>query len=104
MRDSPRTWPSIRWSLLRTDVLASVCMRSIYPPRVYISSEQTSTMTDTSHQHHGHGHTHHRHGAHASPSEAKALDPVCGMTVDPATTPHKHDHHGETYFFCSGGC
>ena len=26
------------------------------------------------------------------------------MTVDPATTPHRHDHHGETYYFCSGGC
>lgn len=33
-----------------------------------------------------------------------ALDPVCGMTVDPATTPHRHVHGGETYFFCSGGC
>ena len=26
------------------------------------------------------------------------------MTVDPATTPHRHDHHGQSYFFCSGGC
>ena len=26
------------------------------------------------------------------------------MTVDPATTPHRHVHRGETYFFCSGGC
>src|SRR5262245_28943298 len=35
---------------------------------------------------------------------AQALDPVCGMTVDPATTPHRHSHQGETYYFCSGGC
>src|SRR5947209_16323313 len=34
----------------------------------------------------------------------KAKDPVCGMTVDPATTPHRHSHHGVSYFFCSGGC
>jgi Cu+-exporting ATPase len=33
-----------------------------------------------------------------------AKDPVCGMTVDPATTPHRHVHGGETYFFCSDGC
>ena len=26
------------------------------------------------------------------------------MTVDPETTPHRHVHRGETYFFCSGGC
>ncbi|MBO6783971.1 MAG: HAD-IC family P-type ATPase, partial [Alphaproteobacteria bacterium] len=31
-------------------------------------------------------------------------DPVCGMTVDPATTDHHHDHAGETYHFCSGRC
>jgi len=34
----------------------------------------------------------------------KAKDPVCGMTVDPHTTPHRHSHHGKTYYFCSGGC
>jgi YHS domain-containing protein len=32
------------------------------------------------------------------------IDPVCGMTVDPATTPHRHSHGGVSYFFCSGGC
>jgi Cu+-exporting ATPase len=31
-------------------------------------------------------------------------DPVCGMTVDPATSPHRHTHHGRTYHFCSAGC
>jgi YHS domain-containing protein len=33
-----------------------------------------------------------------------AVDPVCGMTVDPAKTPHRHTHEGHEYFFCSGGC
>src|SRR3569833_1932303 len=33
-----------------------------------------------------------------------AKAPVCGMTVDPETTPHRHVHGGQTYFFCSGGC
>jgi P-type Cu+ transporter len=44
------------------------------------------------------GHTQHDHGA------AKVLDPVCGMTVDPATSKHRFEHHGETFHFCSAGC
>ncbi|WP_197459191.1 heavy metal translocating P-type ATPase [Acetobacter malorum] len=31
-------------------------------------------------------------------------DPVCGMTVDPATTPHHAEHAGHAYHFCSAGC
>jgi P-type Cu+ transporter len=41
---------------------------------------------------------------HEAPAGGRALDPVCGMTVDPQTTPHRHNHRGQTYFFCSGGC
>jgi Cu+-exporting ATPase len=33
-----------------------------------------------------------------------AIDPVCGMTVDPKTTKHKADHKAHTYYFCSAGC
>jgi len=45
-------------------------------------------------------------GHHAAPEPAadKVLDPVCGMTVDPAKTPHHHDHGGTTFHFCSAGC
>jgi Cu+-exporting ATPase len=32
------------------------------------------------------------------------IDPVCGMTVDPHTTPHRHTHHSHSYYFCSAGC
>src|SRR5687767_12727625 len=32
------------------------------------------------------------------------IDPVCGMQVDPARTPHRVEHGGETYYFCSAGC
>jgi Cu+-exporting ATPase len=35
---------------------------------------------------------------------ATAKDPVCGMSVDPATARHKAEHAGATYYFCSGGC
>jgi YHS domain-containing protein len=33
-----------------------------------------------------------------------ATDPVCGMTVDPATAPERAEHGGTTYHFCSEGC
>jgi P-type Cu+ transporter len=32
------------------------------------------------------------------------VDPVCGMTVDPRSTPHRHSHAGRDYHFCSAGC
>ena len=35
---------------------------------------------------------------------ALAKDPVCGMSVDPATAKHKAEHGGATYYFCSAGC
>ena len=34
----------------------------------------------------------------------RVRDPVCGMTVDPATSKHRFDYRGETYHFCSAGC
>lgn len=34
----------------------------------------------------------------------KAVDPVCGMTVDPATAAAKSEYKGKTYYFCSEGC
>jgi len=39
-----------------------------------------------------------------SDDDSKARDPVCGMRVDPATTPHRHEHAGQTYHFCSARC
>jgi len=31
-------------------------------------------------------------------------DPVCGMKVDPAATPHRHAHQRQAYYFCCAGC
>lgn len=39
-----------------------------------------------------------------TPAAGTATDPVCGMTVDPARTPHRHVHEGRTYHFCCAGC
>src|SRR4029079_16878558 len=44
------------------------------------------------------------HADHAEPVSGGAIDPVCGMTVDPGKTPHRHSHRGREFFFCSGGC
>jgi Cu+-exporting ATPase len=33
-----------------------------------------------------------------------AIDPVCGMTVDPAQAAGSHEHRGVTYYFCGKGC
>src|SRR5579859_1838574 len=33
-----------------------------------------------------------------------AADPVCGMTVDPATARNHTDHAGHRYFFCGARC
>ncbi len=33
-----------------------------------------------------------------------ALDPICGMTVDPATAAGQHDYRGQRYYFCGRSC
>ena len=35
---------------------------------------------------------------------AMATDPVCGMSVDPATTGQQVNYAGRAYYFCSAGC
>ena len=44
------------------------------------------------------------HGHHHGTGAEKVRDPVCGMSVDPATSKHRFDHGGETFHFCSAGC
>ncbi len=33
-----------------------------------------------------------------------AIDPICGMTVDPATAAGRFEHKGTTYYFCATSC
>ncbi len=50
------------------------------------------------------GHTH-QHPAHDPESAgAIAIDPVCGMRVDPHKAQHRAAHEGRPYYFCSAGC
>jgi xanthine dehydrogenase accessory factor len=43
-------------------------------------------------------------GVEAVAAPAEAIDPVCGMTVDPLTTHHRAEHAGTRYYFCAAGC
>jgi Cu+-exporting ATPase len=52
--------------------------------------------THSCHGHHDHDHDHAQH-------DAALLDPVCGMTVD-EDAPHRAEHAGHIYRFCSAGC
>ncbi|MFI5398629.1 MAG: heavy metal translocating P-type ATPase [Candidatus Binatia bacterium] len=41
----------------------------------------------------------------ANPQAGKEIDPVCGMTVDPATPKGgSHEYQGRTYYFCNPRC
>jgi YHS domain-containing protein len=33
-----------------------------------------------------------------------AIDPVCGMEVDPQSAAATYEYKGQTYYFCSSGC
>jgi P-type Cu+ transporter len=37
-------------------------------------------------------------------AQSKVVDPVCGMTVDPARAAGHVDYQGQTYYFCGRGC
>jgi P-type Cu+ transporter len=52
----------------------------------------------------GHNHSGHDHGGHDADGHATVRDPVCGMSVDPATSKHRFEFRGETHHFCSAGC
>ncbi|ACL62904.1 heavy metal translocating P-type ATPase [Methylobacterium nodulans] len=59
-------------------------------------------MSNHQHAHHREGHGSHHHKK--SPPAGTAKDPVCGMDVDPATTPHHTEYGGQTHHFCSVRC
>ena len=48
-------------------------------------------------------HTHEKPGADAG-HVTRAIDPVCGMSVDPTKTPHHTQYRSDDYFFCGAGC
>ena len=66
---------------------------------------ETAAKAETSACCRGHGdHAGHAHHHHHDAAGAKVLDPVCGMSVDSATSKHRFARNGETFHFCSAGC
>lgn len=40
----------------------------------------------------------------STPSANLVKDPVCGMTIDPATAAGSSRHEGRDYYFCNRSC
>jgi len=79
----------------------------IADPAAYVArltQPEAKAAPTCSHGHHGHHH--HDHAAGHGPAAAAegVKDPVCGMTVDPHTAKHRHEHAGRTYYFCAARC
>jgi Cu+-exporting ATPase len=53
---------------------------------------------------HGSGQHHAAHGHDHADDQGTAIDPVCGMKVDPHTAKHRAEYQGRPYYFCSAGC
>ena len=61
--------------------------------------------TPAEHGHHGHGdHGHSCCATGGVRNNNAVIDPVCGMSVDPAKTAHRARHAGDEYYFCSSRC
>ncbi|PPQ14767.1 copper-translocating P-type ATPase [Bradyrhizobium sp. AC87j1] len=77
------------------------CSAKTEPAKTEAAKTAASSCCGGHGDHAGHDHHHaHDHGDAAS----KVRDPVCGMTVDPTTSKHRFEYHGETFHFCSAGC
>ncbi|HET6234821.1 MAG TPA: heavy metal translocating P-type ATPase [Acetobacteraceae bacterium] len=50
-----------------------------------------------------HTHHHHQHAVQDTVT-APAIDQVCGMKVNPATSKHRFEHAGQMFYFCSPRC
>src|SRR5260221_7441642 len=86
------------------------CSDAAAPRVVPLSHNHASVSSNAGGESAGHQHHPGTHGEAMSPAsaanenQAVTRDPVCGMTVDPHTTPHRHSYAGRTYYFCSAGC
>src|SRR5579864_3862825 len=101
MRARPATCPSMRRSRVDTDFLAARCILIPYPHMVYWSSYmgETGPTVMSANQpamqdHHGTHASHRRSGAEPGPKGNFTTDPICGMRVDAAKSPHRFEHAG----------
>ena len=63
-------------------------------PVVELASEHDEGQENPMHDHQHHDHT----------ATTTVVDPVCGMSVDPASAAATREHDGTTFSFCSPGC
>src|SRR5262252_9461504 len=68
-----------------------------------ISDERKQSADHSAHSL-GRGGGRHGHSGTDAATATSAIDPVCGMTVDPHTSPHRHSYLGRTYYLCSAEC
>jgi Cu+-exporting ATPase len=68
------------------------------------SAEKAASGSTARHPGRGHHHRGHAHDEPHADGTASVRDPVCGMTVDPATSRYRFDYSGNTFHFCSAGC
>src|SRR5690348_4799426 len=87
-----------------TDALMSFCMTVIYPYRVWVARANGEASMAVEQAPAGGCCGGHKHAGHDHSAVAKVRDPVCGMSVDPETSKHRFDFHGETWHFCSAAC
>lgn len=74
-------------------------------PKASCCGGQATGATPASHDPHSHQHGHsHDHAGHHAHAAHATKDPVCGMTVDPATARYQAEHEGSTFYFCAQRC
>ena len=78
-----------RWALALACPLGMVGMMAVMGKGAGHVAHGTARGTASSHDH---------------ATGAQQLDPVCGMTVDPARAVATRERDGVRYFFCSAGC
>jgi P-type Cu+ transporter len=88
---------------------SSASIAKVTEPVVEVGSSQPDTAQMVQARHAATGDLGNSHTAAAMPGgemkrQQSAIDPVCGMTVDPATTEFHSVHDEKTYSFCSIGC
>src|SRR6185436_676506 len=95
--DPPARAHAEELSDVTTPVPVSVTSREVGSTLSLMAGEQGASAQDLNHDH---------PPTRADPPSTlkQAKDPVCGMTVAPATARWKHEHRGQTYFFCNPRC
>ncbi|TDM75378.1 hypothetical protein CEE97_11425, partial [Lactobacillus crispatus] len=80
------------------------CSSKATPTPAVVKTGCCGGTVDVSEGGHGEHHYDRDHADHDDGESASVLDPVCGMTVDPATSKQRFNYRNATYHFCSAGC